>query len=117
MPPNFDSGFETYTVVSQIGSGGSGTVFEVKNSQGQRLALKSVDGWRGGKSGRGGGTLKSSLQQLLRRQHPLHCLIRRLPHRREVPHLSPLARLVFLIEMQTDSWNGQRPVEARLACL
>ncbi|MGA7317545.1 MAG: hypothetical protein WBX22_26665 [Silvibacterium sp.] len=50
MPRNelkgFDSGFDTYTVMSQIGSSGSGTVYEVKDSQGRRLALKIVDGSR-----------------------------------------------------------------------
>jgi serine/threonine protein kinase len=40
----FDSGFDTYTVVGQIGAGGAGTVFEVIASEGQRLALKVVDG-------------------------------------------------------------------------
>jgi serine/threonine protein kinase len=38
----FESGFDTYTTVQQIGSGGSGTVFEVRNSEGQRFALKVV---------------------------------------------------------------------------
>jgi serine/threonine protein kinase len=40
----FESGFDTYTTVAQIGSGGSGIVFEVVNSEDQRLALKVVDG-------------------------------------------------------------------------
>jgi serine/threonine protein kinase len=42
-PKVFDSGFETYTVVQQLGSGGAGTVYEVKASDGQRLALKALD--------------------------------------------------------------------------
>jgi hypothetical protein len=39
----FTSAFDTYTVVQQIGCGGTGTVFEVNDSEGQRLALKTVD--------------------------------------------------------------------------
>jgi serine/threonine protein kinase len=42
-PKVFDSGFEAYTVVQQLGSGGAGTVYEVKASDGQRLALKALD--------------------------------------------------------------------------
>jgi serine/threonine protein kinase len=42
-PKVFDSGFETYTVVQQLGSGGAGAVYEVKTSDGQRLALKALD--------------------------------------------------------------------------
>jgi serine/threonine protein kinase len=42
-PKVFESGFETYTVVQQLGSGGAGTVYEVKASDGQRLALKALD--------------------------------------------------------------------------
>jgi serine/threonine protein kinase len=36
--------FDTYSVVHQIGCGGSGTVFEVEDSDGNRLALKLLDG-------------------------------------------------------------------------
>jgi serine/threonine protein kinase len=42
-PKIFDSGFDTYTVLQPLGSGGTGTVFEVRSSEGQRLALKVVD--------------------------------------------------------------------------
>jgi hypothetical protein len=42
----FESGFDTYTTVAQIGSGGSGIVSEVVNSEDQRLALKVEDGSR-----------------------------------------------------------------------
>lgn len=38
----FTSGFDEYTVVEKKGSGGSGTVFEVQDSAGQRLALKTL---------------------------------------------------------------------------
>jgi serine/threonine protein kinase len=40
----FTSPFEAYTVIRQIGCGGSGVVFEVRDSEGQHLALKVVDG-------------------------------------------------------------------------
>jgi serine/threonine protein kinase len=40
----FSSAFDTYSVTRQIGCGGSGTVFEVNDSSGQRLALKVLDG-------------------------------------------------------------------------
>ena len=40
----FTSPFDDYTVVGQIGCGGSGTVFEVKDSAGNRWALKAIDG-------------------------------------------------------------------------
>jgi serine/threonine protein kinase len=36
----FKGAFDTYTVVRQVGSGGSGTVFEVADSDGKHLALK-----------------------------------------------------------------------------
>jgi eukaryotic-like serine/threonine-protein kinase len=39
----FASPFDDYTVVGQIGCGGSGTVFEVKDSAGNRWALKAMD--------------------------------------------------------------------------
>ncbi len=39
----FETAFETYTVVRQVGSGGSGVVFLVKTSDGQDLALKVLD--------------------------------------------------------------------------
>jgi serine/threonine protein kinase len=39
----FETAFETYTVVRQVGSGGSGIVFLVKTSDGQDLALKLLD--------------------------------------------------------------------------
>jgi serine/threonine protein kinase len=39
----FASAFDDYTVVRQIGCGGSGTVFEVKDSAGNRWALKAMD--------------------------------------------------------------------------
>lgn len=39
----FQTPFETYTVVRQIGIGGSGVVFLVKTSEGQDLALKVLD--------------------------------------------------------------------------
>jgi hypothetical protein len=39
----FRSPFEAYTVVEQIGCGGSGVVFKAKNSEGQLLALKVLD--------------------------------------------------------------------------
>jgi serine/threonine protein kinase len=39
----FETVFETYTVVRQVGSGGSGVVFLVKTSDGQDLALKVLD--------------------------------------------------------------------------
>ncbi len=39
----FETAFETYTVVRQVGSGGSGIVFLVKTSDGQDLALKVLD--------------------------------------------------------------------------
>ncbi len=42
-PKVFTSAFDTYTVYRQIGSGGSGTVFEVKDSADQHLGLKVVD--------------------------------------------------------------------------
>lgn len=42
-PKEFQTAFDTYTVVRQVGSGGSGTVFEVKTSDGQTQALKSLD--------------------------------------------------------------------------
>jgi hypothetical protein len=40
----FTSAFDDYTVIRQIGCGGSGTVFEVNDSDGQRWALKAIDG-------------------------------------------------------------------------
>lgn len=47
-PPNrrirvFKSGFEEYTFVGQRGCGGSGIVFEVRDSSGQHLALKTLN--------------------------------------------------------------------------
>lgn len=39
----FTSAFDTYSVMRQVGCGGSGTVFEVKDASGQRLALKMLD--------------------------------------------------------------------------
>ena|SRR5256885_15118258 len=36
----FDGYFDSYTLVGQIGSGASGTVFEVGNSEGKHVALK-----------------------------------------------------------------------------
>jgi serine/threonine protein kinase len=39
----FVGAFDTYTVVRQVGSGGSGTVFEAKASDAQSVALKVVD--------------------------------------------------------------------------
>jgi eukaryotic-like serine/threonine-protein kinase len=39
----FETPFETYTAVRQIGSGGSGVVFMVKTSEGQDFALKMLD--------------------------------------------------------------------------
>lgn len=39
----FETAFETYTVVRQVGSGGSSVVFLVKTSEGQDLALKVLD--------------------------------------------------------------------------
>jgi serine/threonine protein kinase len=35
--------FDTYTILRQLGSGGSGIVFEVKTSDGQNLAVKVLD--------------------------------------------------------------------------
>ena len=40
----FTSPFDDYEVVRQIGCGGAGIVFEVKDSAGSRLALKAMDG-------------------------------------------------------------------------
>lgn len=42
-PKSFVSAFDTYTVVRQIGGGGSGIVFEVKTTDGQNLAVKLID--------------------------------------------------------------------------
>lgn len=42
-PKVFETAFDTYTVVRQVGSGGSGVVFLVKNSDGNDLALKVLD--------------------------------------------------------------------------
>jgi serine/threonine protein kinase len=39
----FQSGFDTYTVVRQIGAGGSGVVFEVTGLDGNSFALKLLD--------------------------------------------------------------------------
>lgn len=39
----FKSAFDTYSVVRQVGSGGSGTVFEVRASDGRTCALKLLD--------------------------------------------------------------------------
>jgi serine/threonine protein kinase len=39
----FETAFESYTFVRQVGSGGSGVVFLVKTSDGQDLALKLLD--------------------------------------------------------------------------
>lgn len=39
----FETAFDTYTVVRQVGAGGSGVVFLVKNSDGQDFALKVLD--------------------------------------------------------------------------
>jgi serine/threonine protein kinase len=40
QPKAFSGGFDKYTVVKPIGAGGSGTVFEVADLDGKRLALK-----------------------------------------------------------------------------
>jgi serine/threonine protein kinase len=42
-PKVLASAFDTYTIVRQVGCGGSGTVFEVKDSDGKRLALKLLE--------------------------------------------------------------------------
>lgn len=42
-PKVFETAFDTYTVVRQVGSGGSGVVFLVRNSDGNDLALKVLD--------------------------------------------------------------------------
>ena len=42
-PKIFETAFDTYTVVRQVGAGGSGVVFLVKNSEGQDFALKVLD--------------------------------------------------------------------------
>lgn len=42
-PKRYETAFDTYTVVRQVGSGGSGTVFLVSTSDGQNLALKLLD--------------------------------------------------------------------------
>jgi serine/threonine protein kinase len=42
-PKVFTAGFDDYTVIRPIGSGGSGMVFEVKDADGQRLALKILN--------------------------------------------------------------------------
>jgi serine/threonine protein kinase len=42
-PKVYETAFETYTVVRQVGSGGAGTVFLVTSSDGQNLALKLLD--------------------------------------------------------------------------
>ncbi len=43
LPKEFQTAFNTYTVVRQVGCGGAGTVFEVRTSEGQTLALKLLD--------------------------------------------------------------------------
>jgi serine/threonine protein kinase len=42
-PQVFKSLFNEYTIVQPIGSGGSGTVYEVKDVEGQRFAIKVLD--------------------------------------------------------------------------
>jgi serine/threonine protein kinase len=42
-PKVFETAFDAYTVIKQVGSGGSGVVFLVKNSDGEDLALKVLD--------------------------------------------------------------------------
>jgi len=43
MPKVFETAFDTYTVVRQVGSGGSGVVFLVTATDGQQHALKVLD--------------------------------------------------------------------------
>src|SRR6266478_3648295 len=43
LPKEFQTAFNTYTVVRQVGCGGAGTVFEGRTSEGQTLALKLLD--------------------------------------------------------------------------
>ncbi len=54
------------------------------------------------------------LQQLLRPQHRRHSLIRRSPHRAQMPHLPPLARTMLLIQMQPHPRHRQRRIKVRL---
>jgi serine/threonine protein kinase len=39
----FETAFDTYTVLRQVGAGGSGVVYEVKTADGEKLALKRLE--------------------------------------------------------------------------
>ncbi len=41
--PNYQSAFNTYTVIRELGKGGSGAVYEVSDVDSQRYALKVID--------------------------------------------------------------------------
>jgi serine/threonine protein kinase len=49
-PKVFISAFDAYTVIRPVGSGGSGTVFGIKDSDGLHLALKLLNSSKAPKS-------------------------------------------------------------------